>query len=349
MTLARIAARLALALSIVGAASLAQAADGAPIDYRLERRIPIVGDGGWDYLTYDPVLKQLFIARATRVQVVDPRDGSVLAVIPDAAGVHGVALARDLGKGFTSNGRENTVTVFDLATAHVTGKIPLPGARNPDAIVYDPTSKRVFTFNGGSQDATVIDAGSEQVVGTIPLGGKPEFAVADGRGTVFANIESTGELIVIDTRAAKITHRWPIAGCQGPTGLALDPAHRRLFAGCGNKIMAVIDADTGKGVATLPIGAGVDATAFDRVTGLAFASNGDGTLTVVHEDLPDHFTVAQTVPTEKGARTLALDPASHRVYLVTADFDEQPPAAGGARPRRILKPGSFVLLVMGTE
>lgn len=347
MTFARIAAVLALPTAV--APALAQPADATTTAYRLERRIPIAGDGGWDYLSYDPVLRQLFIARATRVQVVDPRDGSVLAVIPDTAGVHGVALAQDLGKGFTSDGRDNTVTVFDLVTAPVTGKIPLPGARNPDAIVYDPASDRVFAFNGGSQDATVIDAGLEQVVGMIALGGKPEFAVADGGGTVFVNIESTGELAAIDARAAKVLHRWPIAGCREPTGLALDQAHRRLFAGCGNKVMAVIDADAGKVVATLPIGAGVDATAFDPVTGLAFASNGDGSLTVVREESADKFTVVQTVPTQKGARTLALDPASHRVYLVTADFDEQAPAAGETRPRRILKPGSFVLLVMGTK
>jgi DNA-binding beta-propeller fold protein YncE len=314
--------------------------------YQLKQKYVIGGDGGWDYLTYDPAGKRLFISRGTRVQVVDPSKGSVLAEIPNTEGVHGIALALDLGKGFTSNGRENTVTVFDLKTLKETSKIKIEGGENPDAIIYDPASKRVFTFNGRSKNATVIDAEKGTVAATIPLDGRPEFAAADGKGMVYVNIEDKSELVSIDARKATVANTWPLTGCEEPSGLAMDQKHRRLFAGCHNKVMAIVNADDGKVIATVPIGQGVDANGFDPETQLAFSSNGDGTLTVVHEDAPDKFKVVQNADTQRGARTMALDTKTHDVYLVTAEFDEQPPAEGQTRPRRTMKPGSFTLLVM---
>src|SRR5215467_12816001 len=226
----------------------------SPVDYQLKQKFTIGGDGGWDYLTYDASSKRLFISRGTRVQVVDPEKGTVIAEIPDTTGIHGIALAHDLGKGFTSNGRENTVTVFDLKTLKETQKIKLEGAENPDAILYDPASKRVFTFNGRSKNATAIDATNNTVVATIPLDGRPEFAAADGKGMVYVNIEDKSELTSIDAAKASVAASWPLTGCEEPSGLAMDQKHRRLFAGCGNKMMAIVDADSGKVIATPAIG-----------------------------------------------------------------------------------------------
>src|SRR6266481_1977373 len=334
---------VAMALIFAGAA-LAQGA--APVLYKLKQKFVIGGDGGWDYLTYDPAGKRLFISRGTRVQVVDPEKGTVVAEIPNTPGVHGIALAQDLGKGFTSNGRENTITVFDLKTLKETARIKLDGGENPDAILYDAASKRVFAFNGRSKNATVIDAASGNAVGNIALDGKPEFAAEDGKGLVFVNIEDKNEVQVIDARKATVLHSWPMAGCDEPSGLAMDQKHRRLFAGCGNKVMAVVNADDGKVITTIPIGQGVDANGFDPGTELAFSSNGDGTLTVVHEDSADKFTLLRNAETQRTARTMALDTKTHDVFLVAAEFEEQPPAEGQTRPRRTMKPGTFTLLVM---
>jgi YVTN family beta-propeller protein len=321
----------------------------SPTQYVIKQKFTLGGDGGWDYLTYDPQGKRLFISRATRVQVVDPEKGTLITEIPDTAGVHGIALAQDAGKGFTSNGRENTVTVFDLKTLKETAKIKLDGGENPDAIIYDGASKRVFAFNGRSKNASVIDASNNTVVATIPLDGKPEFAAADGKGMVYVNIEDKNEIQSIDARNAKVVGSWPLTGCEEPSGLAMDAKHRRLFAGCGNEVMAVVNADSGKVITTLPIGKGVDANGFDPGTELAFSSNGDGTLTVAHQDAPDKFTVVQNAATQKGARTMALNPENHDVYLVTAEIEEQPPAEGQTRPRRSMKPGTFTLLVMSAK
>jgi len=336
-----------LAMTLVTAfALLASAAE--PVNYVVKQKFTLGGDGGWDYLTYDAAGKRLFISRGTRVMVVDTEKGSVIAEIPNTAGVHGIALAQDLGKGFTSNGRDNTVTVFDLKSLKETAKIKLEGGENPDAIIYDPASKRVFTFNGRSKNATAIDAANGTVVGNIPLDGRPEFAAADGKGTVFVNIEDKNELVAIDARKATVVNTWPMAGCEGPSGLAMDQKNRRLFAGC-DKIMAIVDADSGKMVATLPIGDGVDATGFDPSANLAFSSNGDGTLTVVHEESKDKFTVSQNAATQKGARTMALNTNNHEVYLVTAEFEEAPPPVNGQRQRPKMKPGTFTLLVMAKK
>ena len=318
----------------------------APTQYQVKQKYVLGGEGGWDYLTFDATGKRLFISRGTHVMVVDPYKGSVVGDIPNTPGVHGIALAQDLGKGFTSNGRENTVTVFDLKTLKETARIKLE-AENPDAILYDPSSKRVFTFNGRSKNATAIDAVKDTVISNIPLNGKPEFGVADGKGMVFVNIEDTSELTSIDAGNAKVAKTWKLTGCEEPSGLALDQKHHRLFAGCHNKVMAVVNAEDGKVVNTPAIGEGVDANAFDPGTDLAFSSNGDGTLTVVHEDSADKYTVAQNVATQRGARTMALDTNNHDIYLVTAEIEEAPPAKEGERPRRSMKPGTFTLLVVG--
>ncbi|HEY6970025.1 MAG TPA: YncE family protein [Candidatus Angelobacter sp.] len=317
-----------------------------PVNYELKQKFTIGGDGGWDYLTYDAAGKRLFISRATRVQVVDPEKGTVIAEIPNTTGVHGIALAHDLGKGFTSNGRENTVTVFDLKTLKETNKIKLEGAENPDAILYDGASKRVLTFNGRSKNATIIDATNNTVVATVPVDGKPEFAAADGKGMVYVNIEDKGELQVIDAKQGKVVNTWPLTGCEDPSGLAIDRKNHRLFSGCGNKVMAITNFETGKVVTTVPIGQGVDANGFDEKLAIAFSSNGDGTLTLVHEDSPEKFSVVQNATTQRGARTMALNPDNHEVYLVTAEIEELPPAEGQTRPRRSIKPGTFTLLVM---
>jgi DNA-binding beta-propeller fold protein YncE len=320
----------------------------SPAQYQVKQKYVLGGEGGWDYLTFDPAGKRLFISRGTHVMVVDPYKGSVLGDIPDTPGVHGIALAQDLGKGFTSNGRENTVTVFDLKTLKETARIKID-AENPDAILYDDSSKRVFTFNGRSKNATVIDAVKGTVVGNIPLDGKPEFGVADGKGMVFVNIEDKSEVTSIDAKKAVVVKSWPLAPCEDPSGLAMDLKSRRLFSGCHNKMMAVMDADTGKVVATPAIGQGVDANAFDADRQLAFSSNGDGTLTVVHEDAPDKFSVLENAETQRSARTMALDTTDHDVYLVAAEFEEAPPAKEGERPRRTMKPGTFTLLVVGKK
>jgi DNA-binding beta-propeller fold protein YncE len=261
--------------------------------------------------------------------------------IPDTQGVHGIALAPDLGRGFTSNGRANTVTIFDLKTLKTLGTVKV--GDDPDAIVYDGVTKRVFTMNGRSRDLTAIYAANGTVIGTFVLDGKPEFAVADGKGNIYVNIEDKSELRRFDALAPTIVSVWPLAPCQETSGLAMDLTNRRLFAGCHNQMMAVVDADTGKVVATPAIGQGVDANRFDPETNYAFASNGEGTLTVVHEDSPDKFTVVENVPTKRSARTMALDMKTHNIFLAAADLE--PLAQGERRPR--MKPGSFVILVVG--
>ena len=331
---------------IFAALLLALAAGAAgPSGYHVAKTYKLGGEGWWDYLTFDGATGRLFIARATRVMVVDAGTGKLLGEIPDTPGVHGIALAPELGRGFTSNGRGNAVTIFDLASLKVLGTVET--GKNPDAIAYDPATQRVFTFNGGSDDSTAIDAAKGAVAGTLALGGRPEFAVADGQGAIFANLEDKSEIVAIDTRKLVVTARWPLAPCEEPSGLAIDREHRRLFSGCANKLMAIVDAASGRVLATLPIGRGVDAAAFDPETAFAFSSNGEGTLTVIHEDSPEKFSVVENVPTQKGARTMALDPKTRRVFLVTAEYGPAPAAtAENPRPRPGIVPGSFVVLVL---
>ena len=338
---------LALLAVLVAAAVPVRGGAAPAVNYHLARSFALGGEGGWDYLSYDPASKRLFISRGTRVMVVDPAAGTVVAEISDTPGVHGIAFGQDVGKGFTSNGRDNSVSVFDLKTLKTTGKIALD-AKNPDAIVYEPVSKRVFTGNGGSANVTAIDAVTNAVVGNVALPGRPEFAAA-GNGMVYFNIEDKNEVVAIDPRKNAIVNTWPLGTCDGPSGLSMDVAHHRLFSGCGNNVMMVVNSDSGAIVAALPIGKGTDATAFDPGAQLAFSSNGDGTLTVAHEDSPSAFAVVQNATTQAGARTLAVDTGTHDVYLVAAQFTLGTPAPGQTRPTRTIVPGSVTVLVMSNR
>ena len=315
--------------------------------YKVVKRVEVGGEGGWDYLTVDAAARRLYVSRGTRVMVFDADTYAAVGEIPDTAGVHGIAIAPELSRGFTSNGRANSITIFDTKTLKTISEVKVTG-ENPDAILYDPASKRVFAFNGRTANATVLDAATGAVAGTIALDGKPEFGAADGKGLSFVNIEDKNEIEVLDGAKLTVVKKFPLAPCDEPSGLAIDREHRRLFAGCHNKMMAVVDADSGKVVATVPIGEGVDANAFDPGTGLSFASCGDGTLTAARRDGDDKYAVAQTVSTQQGARTMALDEKTHTIFLVTAQFGPPPsPSAENPRPRRPMVPGSFVLLVVG--
>jgi YVTN family beta-propeller protein len=304
------------------------------------------GDGGWDYLTFDPAGHRLFISRGTRVDVVDTSNGKVTGSIPDTNGVHGIALAEASKRGYTSNGKADSVTLFDLASLRVVKEAPVSG-HNPDAIVYEPVGNHVFTFNGRSKDVSILAADTLAVIATLAVPDKPEFAVADGVGHVFVNIESDpGQMVEIDARRLRLEATWPLPGCASPTGLAIDKLHHRLFSVCDGGIMVVTNAETGAQVATVKIGEGPDAAAYDPVHGLVFSSNGEGTLTVVRQESADRYRVAETLPTKRGARTMALDPQTGRVYLVTADFDPAPaPTADTPHPRPKPRPGTFTVLV----
>jgi hypothetical protein len=324
----------------------ATAAVAAAPGYHIIHTYKVGGDGGWDYLTADAGARRIYISRATRVMVLDADSGKSVGEIADTPGVHGIALAPALGRGFTSNGREGTVSIFDIKTLAPSGKVKV--GENPDAILFDPATNRVFTFNGRSQDSTALDAAKGTVLGTIKLDGKPEFAASDGQGQIFVNIEDKSELVEIDPNKLEVKAKWPLAPCESPSGLSMDRKHRRLFVGCENKMMAVVNADSGQVIATLPIGEGVDATTFDDETGLAFASCGEGVLTVIHEDAPDKFSVAESVPTQQGARTLALDAKTHTIFVVTAKFGPPPPATTDSpHPRRSIVADSFVVLALG--
>jgi WD40 repeat protein len=333
-------------VSIISVSLAAVALAAAGTGYHVVTTYKLGGEGGWDYLTTDSDARRIYISRGTHVMVVDADSGKIAGDITDTPGVHGIALAPELGKGFTSNGRENTVSIFDIKTLATSSKVKV--GENPDAILYDPATKRVFTFNGRSADSTAIDATSGKVLGTIKLDGKPEFAASDAKGEIFVNIEDKSELVAIDPNKLEVKAKWPLAPCTEPSGLSIDRKNRRLFVGCDNKMMAVVDADSGKVLATPAIGDGVDATAFDADTGLAFAScGGDGVLTVVKEESPGKFT-AENVPTQKGARTMALDSKTHNALVVTAQFGPRPAAtADNPRPRPPMLPDSFVVLVVG--
>jgi DNA-binding beta-propeller fold protein YncE len=325
----------------------AEAAASSPVRYHLLRKLPVGGEGGWDYLTLDSAARRLYVSRGTRVLVLDVDSGTTVGEIPGTPGVHGVALAPDVHRGFTSNGRSSTVTIFDTGTLATLSEVKSTG-ENPDAIIYDPASRRVFAFNGRGKSATAIDASAGTVAGTIPLDGKPEFAVPDGKGRVFVNIEDKNQVTVIDSRGLRVEKSWTMASCEEPSGLAIDREHGRLFAVCHNRSMVVLDAETGRSIATLPIGDGVDAAAYDPGTALAFASNGDGTLTIVKQDGPDAYHVVENAATQRGARTMALDEKTHQVFLATAEFGTPPPAtAEQPRPRAPMVPGSFTILVLG--
>ncbi|MFI5182221.1 MAG: YncE family protein [Thermoanaerobaculia bacterium] len=330
-------------------ALLARAAEppkAAVPEYAVTAHFAVGGEGGWDYLVADAKTKRLYVPRSTRVAILDSETGKAIGEIPNTQGVHGVALAHDLGKGFTSNGRAGTVTVFDLASLKVLSEMKVTG-ENPDAILYEPVTKRVFTFNGRTANVTAFDGASGAVAGTIPVGGKPEFAASDASGRVFVNIEDKSEIAVIDAKTLTVTARWALSGCEDPTGLALDAKGGRLYSGCGNKVAAVVSTADGKLLATVPTGQGTDGVAFDPGKGLAFVSNGEGTLTVIRETTPGVFSAIQNVSTERGARTVALDAATHRLYLPTAKFGPPPsPTPERPNPRPSAVPGSFEILVV---
>jgi hypothetical protein len=325
------------------------AAGAAEPGYKLIETVPVPGDGSWDYVSVDEAGRRVYVSHGTQVDVLDADSYQLAGKIPDTQGVHGIAVARDVGRGFTSNGRTNDVTIFDLKTLETIGRVKT--AKGPDAICYDPATHRVFAFCGRDHAATVIDAAKGTVVDTIELGGAPETGVPDGAGLVFINLEDKSELLKIDSRNLKVMERWPLAPGKTPTGLALDQRNHRLFVGCRgggegrNGLMVVVDAENGKVITTVPIGAGVDAAAYDPETGLAFCSCRDGTVTVVHQGGPDDYRVEETIKTRQGSKTMALDPKTHRLFIPAAKFKQA--EAGNRRARPTIVPGSFVVLVYG--
>ena len=275
------------------------------------------GSGGWDYLTVDESARRLYVSHETQVEVLDVDSGAIVGKVSPTPGVHGIAIASDLGRGFATNGRSNSVTIFDLKTLKIIGEVPT--GKKPDGIIFDPATSRVFAFNGGSDSVTAIDAATGKVAGTIDLGGGPEFAAADGNGFVYDNLEDQSQVVKIDSRNLKVVDRWPVAPCSAPSSMAIDKEHHRLFIGCRSKVMAVINTDNGKVVTTVPIGDHVDATAFDAASGTIFNSNGEGTISVIHQDSPDQYSAVETVKTLPHAKTMAFDAKTHQLFLSTSE------------------------------
>ena len=332
---------LAIILTVVVLAALPAFAQK---QFKVANRVKLGGEGGWDYLTYDKEGQRLFITRGSHVMVVDTKSLTVTGDIPDLSAIHGVALDPELNRGFISNGGDNSITVFDLKTLKKLDSIKV--GERPDAILYEPFSKRVFTFNARSHDSSVIDAASGKVIGTVPLGGKPEFPASDGKGKLYVNIEDKSQIAEVDVNKLSVLNTWSVAPCQEPSALAFDGEHHRLFAGCDNKMMAVVDSESGKVVTTVPIGEGVDAGRFNPKTQEIFMSCGEGVLTILHEDSPDKYSVRQDLSTVRGARTMALDKDNDVAYLVTAQREDKP-VAPGQRPAMV--PGSFELIVVKGE
>ena len=313
--------------------------------YKVTGQIPIEGAGGWDYAHVDSANRQLYVTHGTEVQVVDLNTEKPTAKITGMKRLHGVATADELNRGFISDGGDNVVVVFDLKTNEILQRVK--AGTNPDAIIYEPSTQRVFAFNGRSNDVTAINAKDGTVVGTVDLGGKPEFAVGDGKGFVYDNIEDKSEIVKLDAKTLKVVSRWLLKGCEEPSGLAIDTAAHRLFSVCDNKTMAVTDYDSGKVVATVPIGEGPDAAGYDTESKLVFSSNGEGTLTVVKQESADKYSALETLKTEKSARTMALDPKTHKIYLPAAQFGPAPaPTQDNPHPRPPVVPGSFHLVVV---
>ena len=329
---------------MVSAVAIAASAAGG---YHLLQKVAVPGDGGWDYSIVDSAARRLYVSHGTRAEVIDVDSGALVGMIDNTAGIHGIAIAPELGRGFTSNGGPATVTIFDLKTLKTLGEVKVTG-ENPDAIIYDPASQRVFTFNARSSNATAIDAKEGKVAGTVELGGKPEFAAADGKGHVFVNLEDKDVVVQIDSRKIAAGERWPLGPCKEPGPMAIDVKNGRLFIGCHNRLLAVLDAKNGHVITTVPIGQGPDATEFDPGTGLVFSSNGDGTATVIRQESPDKYSVLETVKTEPGARTMALDLKTHKIFLSLADRGPAPaPTAETPRSRGAVVPGSFRVLIFG--
>jgi DNA-binding beta-propeller fold protein YncE len=337
------------ALSQAAAAAPAAAATSplpAPV-YTVSKSFPLGGAGGWDYLALEASGARLFISRGDHVDVVETVSGKLAGTIPNTAGVHGIAFAPALMRGFTSNGRSDTVSVFELDTLRVIQEVPVSG-KKPDAILYEPRQNHIITANGDSANLSALDAATLQIVATVPLPGPPEFMATDAAGTVYVNIKTDpGKLVAVDGKSLTVKATWSLPGCASPTGLALDAVHHRLFSVCANQVMAVTDALSGKQVARIVIGGGPDAAAFDSDLGLVFSSNGlDGTLTVIHQESPDEYRVLATVTTQVSARTMVLDPATHKIYLAAAKLEAAPPATEEQpHPRPGIVPGSFAILV----
>jgi YVTN family beta-propeller protein len=306
---------------------------------------PIKSSGGWDYITVDGAAKRVYASHGMQVNILDAATGDSVGYIPDTKGVHGIAIASDFNKGYTSNGRGNNISVFDLKTNQVLKQVN--AGTNPDAICYDDFAKKIYAFNGRSKDATVIDVATDSVVATIPLGGKPETGVSDGKGKVFVNIEDTGEEVEIDATTFKILNRWKLEGGEEPSGLAMDRTTDRLFIGCGgNKTMIVLDATNGAILGKFPIGR-CDGVAFDPGLKLAYSSNGEGTISVVRELSASKFEFVENIPTEAGARTIAVDTYTHKLYLPTAQLKPVEPTPTDAHPRPQQVPGTFHIVVVG--
>jgi YVTN family beta-propeller protein len=287
------------------------------VNYQVTKKIPIPGQGGWDYLTIDVAARRLYVSHETQVEVLDVDSGAIVGKVLNTPGVHGIAIAAELGRGFVSNGLASTVTIFDQKTLKPIAGVPT--GKKPDAIIFDHATSRVFAFNGDSNSTTVIDAATGKVAGTVDLGGGPEFAAADGNGFVYNNLEDQNQVVKIDSRKLTVVQRWPTAPCSSPSSMAIDQANRRLSIGCRSKVMAVMNANTGRVITTLPIGDHVDATVFDSDTKLIFNSNGEGTISVIHEDNPEKYSLAETVKTVPRARTVALDPKTHQLFLSTIE------------------------------
>ena len=330
--------RQTTALLVAAMASLAAQSSSS---YRVTHTYLLGGDGSWDYVVPDPPRHRLFIARQNRVMVVDAENGKLLGEVAGIQGAHGTAVAEATGRGFATSGNDQSVVMFDLTTFQSLGRIP--AAEDADAILFDPPSNRVFTLNGDAHSSTVIDPKAGKAITNISLGGKPEYGASAGDGKVYANLTDTSEVVEIDAAHASVTRRWPTAPCRQPVAMAIDTAHHRLFSGCRSGVLAVSDYQAGKVVVTVPIGAGVDGAGYDSASGDAFASNADGTLTVIHQDSPDEYHVAQTVETPQGSRNMGLDATNHRIYIAAAKFGEAP---AGGRGRRPVLPGTFTVLVI---
>ncbi len=309
-------AALFIAVLVLGF-SLVSSFPASAQGFAITKKIPVSGQGGWDYLTVDEAGRRLYVSHGTQVEVLDVDSGAIVGKVENTPGVHGIAVAHELGRGFASNGQSSTVTIFDLKTLKEIAQVPV--GKKPDAIIYDPATSRVFAFNGDSSSATAIQAADGKVAGTVDLGGGPEFAVADNSGYVYNNIEDASVVLKINSRSLKVEQRWPTGPCASPSSIAMDRTNRRLFIGCRSKVMAVMNADTGNVITTLPIGDHVDATAFDPDSRLIFNSNGEGTITVIHEDSPDKYSIVQTVKTLPKAKTMALDPKTHKLFLSAAE------------------------------
>ena len=324
-------------------------ASGADSPYRLVREIQVAGEGGWDYLSVDASARRLYVPHGDKVVVIDLVKEEVSGEITDTPGVHGFAVAPEIGRGFSSNGRESKASVVDLKTLETLLRVDTGG--NPDAILYEPDQGQVYCFNGRGQSVTVFDGTSGRTVASVGLSGKPEFAVSDPNvGRVYCNIEDRNEVVALDTKTHRIVNRWPIMPGEEATGMAINLAQHRLFVGCHNKLMVMMDSANGKVIASVPIGQGVDAMAFDPETRLVFSSCGEGNVTIARQETPEKLVVLQTLATERGARTMVLDPKTHRIYLVSARFEPMPePAAGSPRQRPKIVQGSFKILVYGME